>query len=75
MIINVRVIPNAKTDRVIADDQDKLKVYLNAKPHKGKANKALAKVLADYYNVRKSSIRIIKGKKTRDKVVEIETKG
>ncbi len=47
------------------------KVYLTAPPVEGKANKLLLELLAKYFNLKKSQIRIIKGGRTRDKVVQI----
>lgn len=70
MRINVRVIPKAKQNKVVIEE-DRLKVYLTAPPVEGKANTALIEVLAEYYNTKRSQIRIIRGEKGRDKVVEI----
>jgi uncharacterized protein (TIGR00251 family) len=66
----VRVIPRAKQNKVVAE-QDRLKVYLTAPAIEGRANEALIKILADYLKIRKSEIRIIRGEKSRDKVIEV----
>lgn len=71
MIVDIRVIPNAKRNEVLAAS-GRLKVYLTAPPIGGEANKALKEILADYFKVRKSSIRIIQGERARNKTVEIE---
>ncbi len=70
MKVQVRVVPNASKVRVCSFNQG-LKVYLNSPAAEGKANKELIEVLSAYYNKRKYNISIIKGKKERDKVVEI----
>lgn len=70
-LLQVRVIPNAKKSRIL-DEDGRLKVYLTAPASEGKANKALVEVLADHFGVRKSEVRIVKGEKGRDKVVEID---
>ena len=70
MKINVKVTPNAKKNGVI-EEGGALKVRLNAPAAGGKANSALIEALAGYFNVRKSSIRIVSGVKSRDKTVEI----
>jgi len=70
MKINVRVTPKAKQNKVVVE-ADRLKVYLTAPPVEGKANQALIDLLAEYYGVRRSQIRIITGQKGRDKVVEV----
>ena len=70
MRLTIRVIPNAKQNRIVQDVTG-YKVYLTAPPVEGKANKALIKFLAEHFEVKKSGVRIIRGLKTRDKVVEI----
>ncbi len=70
MLLNVRVIPNAKKNR-IKEEEDCLKVYLSAPPIQGKANKMLIKILSVFYKVKKNKINIIKGEKARNKVVEV----
>ncbi len=70
-LLQVRVIPNAKKSRILGE-RGRLKVYRTAPAIEGKANKALVEVLADHFGVRKSEVRIVKGEKGRDKVVEID---
>lgn len=68
--INIRVIPRAKKN-LVKIEPDRLKVYLTAPPQDGKANKLLIEVLAEYYQVKKKQILILRGEKSQDKVVEI----
>lgn len=68
--IKVKVIPNAKKNRIV-QEREVFKVYVNAPAVEGKANKALIEILADYFQVRKSSIKIIRGEKAREKVIEL----
>lgn len=70
-IMNIKVVPNAKKKEVI-QAVDYLKIKVTAPPVEGKANKVLIDVLAEHFNVKKSAIKIIKGEKSRDKVVMIE---
>ena len=70
MIVEIRVIPGAKKN-TIKDDNGRLKVYLTAPALEGKANKSLVEVLSKYFSVRKRQIDIIKGLKSRDKIVNI----
>lgn len=48
-----------------------LKIYLTAVPVDGKANKELIRLLAEKLGVSKSRIEIIKGEKSKEKVVEV----
>jgi hypothetical protein len=47
------------------------KVKLTAPPVDGKANDMLIKILAEYFDVPKSSLNIVGGKSTRIKMVDI----
>jgi len=69
-ILNIKVIPNARKCS-ITQEADVWKVHLNAPAVDGKANEALIKVLADYFKVRKSAVHILKGHRSRQKLVEV----
>ncbi len=71
MKIIVKVIPGAKKNE-FKQEEDLVKIYLKAPALEGKANVALIKFLADYFEVRSSSIEILKGLKSRHKIVSIE---
>ncbi len=71
MIIRVKVTPRAKRPR-IEKAGDGLKVYLSTPAIEGRANKKLIEVLADYLNIKKYKIKIIKGAKQREKILEIQ---
>jgi uncharacterized protein (TIGR00251 family) len=70
MLVKVRVITNAGRNEVL-DDSDQLKVRLKAPATKGKANKVLIDVLAKHFHVRKGNVRIVKGERSREKLIEI----
>lgn len=71
MKISVVVHPNAKRERIEKDLLDNLHVYVNAPPLEGKANKATISVLANYFKVSKSNIKLISGIKSKYKLFEI----
>ncbi len=68
--IEVKVIPRAKKISV-RQDNGLLKVYLTAPPLDDKANSQLIDVLSEYLDVPKRCIKIVKGHKSRNKVVEV----
>ncbi len=70
MKINVVVIPNAKDSKVVCVDGE-FRAYVKSVPVRGKANKELIEVLADYFKVRKTRVKILKGEKSRKKIVFI----
>ena len=71
MYIKVKVVPRAKKSEIIKLDKDYLKVKVLSPAIKNKANKEMIKLLADYYNVSKSAVKIIRGEHSREKLVEV----
>lgn len=71
MILSVRIVPNSKKMEIIKLSENNYKIKLDERAVKGKANSKLVEVLPDYFNVKKSSINIVKGIKGRDKIVKI----
>ena len=69
--LKIKVITNAKRNEVV-DGEGMLKVYVNAPPVDGKANKVVTEVLAEHFKVRKNSVKIIRGEKSKEKVIEID---
>ncbi len=63
--------PNSKKPRVEKDLLDTLHVYVNEPPLDGKANKAVREALADYFTVKKSSVLLVSGEKSKHKAFEI----
>lgn len=53
------------------EDLPFLKVYLTTVPERGKANKKLIEILSKALNKPKSEIRIERGEKCHDKIIEI----
>ena len=68
---NVKVMPRARRNGVEVIAPGHLKVRLTAPPVEGAANRALLELLSDYFHVPKSHIRIVRGVKSRTKVIQI----
>jgi len=71
MKISVNVIPNSKISEIVKTSENSYKVRVDALASEGKANKRLIEILADYFKVKKSSVKILKGFKNRNKTIEI----
>ena len=69
--ISVRVIPRAKINRVEVQSDGTLRVHTTTAPTDGKATNDVIKMLAEHYNVPKTSIKLLRGATSRDKVFEI----
>lgn len=68
-IIPVKVIPNAKRNEIKKEDKG-FKVYLTAPAIEGKANKLLIEILAKHFDCKKSELKIIRGEKARNKLIQ-----
>ena len=73
MIFRIKVFPNSKTQEVVKNTDTDFEVRIKEKPVAGKANKAVISALADHFNITTSQIRVVKGTKNRNKIIEIET--
>lgn len=70
MKIRVKVVPNSRMEEV-AKEVDYFVVRVKEPPKEGKANKAVIRALAQYFKVPQGSIRISRGFKGKDKVIEV----
>jgi uncharacterized protein (TIGR00251 family) len=68
MEIEIKVISNASKN-TIKKEENLLKVYVTAQREKGKANRMVIKLLADYFKISKSAVKIIRGEKSNKKTV------
>jgi len=74
MKIFVKVKPKAKEEKVEKIDDINFKVFVKQLPEKGRANRAVIKALANYFNISQSNIQIISGSNSRLKIIEITKK-
>jgi hypothetical protein len=65
--VPIRVVPNAKKDEVVADS-GRLTVKTTAPPDKGKANRAVLKLLEKHFG---RKVRLVAGEKSREKIIEV----
>ncbi|MFH0889106.1 MAG: DUF167 domain-containing protein [Planctomycetota bacterium] len=70
MFLNIKVITKASKNQ-IKKEAAQYKVYLTAAPINGKANDALIEILAGYFHITKQQIKIVRGLKSKHKMVEI----
>jgi hypothetical protein len=71
MKIFVKVKPKAREEKIIKLSDTNFKVSVKEAPEKGRANRAVLKVLADYFGTSPSNIKIISGSTSKLKVIEI----
>jgi uncharacterized protein (TIGR00251 family) len=68
----VHVVPNAKIDKVVGEHGGAIKIKLRAPAVEGKANAALIAFLAERLKVPARTIILLRGQKSRDKLVRID---
>ena len=72
MRIWLTVKPQARREEVNKVAEGKYTASVRAPAREGKANDAWTKLLAGYFSVPRSSVKIIRGQTSRRKLVEIE---
>lgn len=68
----VRAQPRASRDRIVGLHADALKVAVTAPPEAGRANQAVQRLLAEALGVRRSAVRIVAGRASREKLIAID---
>jgi len=71
MRIRVLAKPNANKGEVKKIDQDYYMVSVKEPPVKGEANRAILKLLSEYFKVSLSKVRMVHGHTTRNKTIEV----
>ncbi len=71
MFISIKVITNAAKNEIIEKGKGAFLVKVTATAERGKANKKVLEHLAEYFNVSKSDILIVKGKYNSKKIINI----
>jgi uncharacterized protein YggU (UPF0235/DUF167 family) len=70
-VIEVRVRPRARLDSVEVQDGRRLRVNVTAAPEGGKANEAVVPLLAKSLGIPKSTIRVVRGHRSTDKLLDV----
>jgi len=70
MILDIRVVPRASRDKIL-EENGLLKIYVTRPAQDGLANARVIELLAEYFQLKKYEIRIVKGQRSRNKSVQI----
>jgi len=71
VLIKIKTHPGSKKEKIIRKTEDSLEIWLKEKPIENRANKALINLLSDFFKIKESKVRLIRGAKTRNKIIEI----
>ena len=67
----VRVTPKASSNRIKVEEDGSIRVYVTTAPEGGKANTKVVELLAKKFKIPKTSLKITKGLKNKDKTIQI----
>lgn len=68
--VDVRVVPNARRTEMVGPRDGALRIRVAAPAIDDRANDRLVRYLSDLFGVRRSAIRILRGRRSKDKVVQ-----
>lgn len=71
MLIKIKVLPQSKKEEFIVKDKDSFVIKIKEKPIEGKANEIILELLSKHFNIPLKKFKIIKGSKTRNKIIKI----
>jgi len=75
MLIKVKAFPNSKKTEIIQKSSDSFDVYIKEKPKNNETDLAIFCLLADYFHIKQSQLRLIKGGKEKNKIFDIIESG
>jgi len=73
MFINIKVITNAAKNGITKQGKGQYLVKVTATAERGKANKKVMELIAEYFDISKMDILIVKGKYNSKKTLNIKT--
>jgi len=71
VILPVRIQPRASKDEIVGEYNGALKIKLTSPPVEGEANRSCIEFLSKRFKIAKSHLEIIKGEKSKDKLIKI----
>ncbi len=72
MKIKVLVKPNTRNQKVVEEASGRYVVYTRMPTKEGKANEAVIKALSNHLKISPSRITIVRGARSREKILEIQ---
>ena len=71
MLIKAKIFVNTGKREIIQKSEDVFEIKIKAKPEMGKANAEAVKILSKFFKISEANIKLIKGRKTRNKIFKI----
>jgi uncharacterized protein (TIGR00251 family) len=73
--LRLRVSPGATRTELVGKHGDGWKIRVSAAPERGRANEAVVDLLAQRLGIPRTSLSVVSGRTSRDKVVELRGLG
>ncbi len=73
MKITIHIHPNAKQEKIVERPDATLEVWVRARAKEGEANKRLIELLAEHFDVAKTTIIIERGHRSRTKQISVDS--
>ncbi len=70
--LSVKVHPRSRKQEITKLDENTYKIHVTSAPSKGEANQEVCKLIAGFLGVPVSKVAIIRGHKSRNKLITIE---
>jgi uncharacterized protein (TIGR00251 family) len=71
LLVRVKAVPGARRDEIVGLLGDRLKVRVSAAPEGGKANGAIAALLAGALGVRARDVQVVSGATSPEKTLRV----
>jgi len=71
ILLKIYLQPKSSRNEIVGPYRDGIKVRVTAAPVEGRANEALLRFLAKEFGVTPSSIEIVRGHRSREKIIRI----
>jgi uncharacterized protein (TIGR00251 family) len=72
MLIKVKVFPGTNKNQVAKISENSFELKTKEKPLEGRANKSATELLAEYFNVPKRNVRLVRGFKSKNKIFKVK---
>jgi len=71
MRVSIQAKTNKKEEKIVQLGQDTFEVWTTKSPHDNEANMDIVRILSKYFDVPKTSIRLVRGVTSKTKIFEI----
>lgn len=70
MRLTIHVHPSSSKNAIVENPDGSLAIYTTKSPHDDEANRAVLKMLAKHLKIPKTSLKILRGAKSKHKFIE-----